>query len=197
MILDCNNIIHHRWLTIDEVLPYPQYQSGAREEQKPVYKDYKDPSSNPVLILEFDILNKDGFGLKKGYYEIATDSEYKTLMFVESGNIKAKIPVIKEEMIDNYQKDWEWQEEEKRGFLKSSNKPKTTSEEIPVYSKDVYKEKLTEKEAKKRKNKYKKGQDPRTYFHSKCYMEYDNENDLYKVIWEKYHIRLIGIIKLY
>ena len=53
------------------------------------------------MRLEYDILNKDGFGLKRGFYEIRPDSDYTYLMFIQSGKIKAKIPVIKMKEFQN------------------------------------------------------------------------------------------------
>ena len=53
--------------TIDEMLPYKQYNSGARVEDNSLYQNKK-VNTNPVLRLEYDILNKDGFGLKRGFY---------------------------------------------------------------------------------------------------------------------------------
>ena len=67
--------------------------------------------------------------------------------------------------------------------------------EITVASRKIYRQSFTDKELKKREKKYKKGEDPLTYFHSNVYMEYDNENNLYKIFWEKYNTRLIGVIK--
>ncbi len=199
MIIDCDyNLIadwrSFEWRTLDEVLPYPQYQSGAKDKEHPVYKFPVEQTSNPILALEFDILNKDGFGLKRGYYEIGTDEEYSYLMFIESGYIKAKIPIIKREVINKSGSDFEWAED------KEKNSPNSTSvnpnQVITVASRKIYTPPLTDKEKKKRKEKYKKGADPITYFHAKAYMEYDEDIQAYKLIWEKYNTRLIGIIKI-
>ena len=194
MIMDFNYNLIADWKTIDEVLPYSQYQSGAKDREKSIYNYPTEDVSNPILTLEFDILNKDGYGLKRGYYEIGTDSDYSYLMFIESGYIKAKIPVVKHELIHSSGSDFEWEKD------KPKNTPRTASRsldsEIAVSSRKIYKPLYSEKELKKRKKKYKKGMDPTTYFHSKVYMEYDDEIEAYKVIWEKYNTRLIGIIKI-
>ena len=194
MFIDCDNDLIAAWRTLDEVLPYSQYKSGAMDNDNPIYKYPTESTSNPILTLEFDILNKDGFGLKRGYYEIGVDEDYSYLMFIEAGYIKAKIPVIRQEVIESAGGDFEWSED------KSKNTPNTASKNpenmIKVSSRRIYKHPFTDKELKKRKEKYKKGMDPLTYFHSKAYMEYDEELKAYKVIWEKYNTRLIGVIKL-
>ena len=194
MPIDFNHVQIAEWRTIDEVLPYTQYKSGAYDNDNPAYKYSEESTSNPILALEYDILNKDGFGLKRGYYEVGTDENFSCLYFVESGKIKAKIPVIKKEVINQSGSDFEWLED------KSKNSPNTSSQNlnmgIKVSSRKTYKPPFTDKELKKRKQKYKKGQDPMTYFHSKVYMEYNTETDAYTVIWEKYNTRLIGVIKI-
>lgn len=194
MLIDADNNLIAAWRTLDEILPYSQYQSGAKDEDNPAYKNPLPSTSNPILALEFDILNKDGFGLKRGYYEIGTDSEYSYLMFIQSGVIKAKIPVIKQEVIEKAGSDFEWHDDKGKNAPISSSKK--IDDEITVASRKIYKPPYTDKELKKRKKKYKKGADPMTYFHSKVYMEYDMELDIYKIIWEKYNTRLIGFIKI-
>lgn len=194
MLIDCDYNLISMWRSIDEVIPYSQNKSGAKDGDKPVYKNPLPSSSNPVLALEFDILNEDGFGLKRGYYEIAVNEEYTCLMFIQANKIKAKIPIIKQELINEYGTDYEWPDEkDKKTPTAENNNP---ANEISLASKKIYQKIYTEKELKKRKEKYKKGMDPNFYFHSKVYLEYDKENDLYKVIWEKYNTRFIGIMKV-
>lgn len=194
MSIDFNYDLIAAWYTIDEVIPYPQYNSGARDKNQPVYA-YPTPStSNPILALEFDIVNEYGFGLKRGYYEIATDENYSCLMFVQSGVIKAKIPVIINELINSYGSDFEWHDDKDEATPNSASKDLT--EGMMVASKGTYTKTYTAKEMKKRWKKYKKGMDPSSYFHSAVIMEYDNELGAYKIIWEKYNTRLVGVIKL-
>lgn len=193
MFIDCPNDLIAEYRTLDEVLPYKQYQSGARDEQKPVYQDKNFSSSNPILALEFDIVNNDGYGIKKGFYEIAVDSDYSYMMFVQSGRTVAKIPIIKQEIIDEYGGNFEWDSDNDKN-VNSASKP--VDKEITVNSKLKYEKKLSERERKKRQKKYKKGEDPLKHFHSSVKLEYESELDLYKIIWEKYNTRLIGIIKI-
>ncbi len=194
MVIDYDYNLIAEWRSIDEILPYRQYKSGAMEEEKPVYQNPTVSYSNPLLALEFDILNKEGFGLKRGYYEIACDETYSFLMFVQSGKIKAKIPVIAQETINKSGNDFEWADDKDKNAPLAASK--NIEDEITVSSRKIYKKTYSEKEIKKRKKKYQKGLDPDNYFHSKAFMEYDKEKELYKIIWEKYNTRLIGIIKI-
>lgn len=200
MILEIpDNLIAHfpksNYQTIDEVVPYKQYPGGAKDAHNPVYQIPMDSSSNPILILEFDILNEYGFGLKRGHYEIATDPDYTVLMFIQSNEIKAKIPVIKYELINTYGTNYEWPDDKNKSAPTSAGT--NLDNGLQVASKGVIANKpLDEKELKKRWKKYKKGQDPLTYFHSRVYMEYDDKLSMYKVVWEKYNIRIIGAMKI-
>ena len=194
MFIDCPNIQIAHYQTIDEVLPYKQYKAGTKDKDKPVYQNPLESSSNPVLTLEFDILNKDGFGLKRGYYEIATNPEFTFLMFVQQGKIKAKIPVIKHELINEYGSDFEWGDDTDKESPNNASKDLTTG--IMVSSKKIMTKIYSEKELKRRQKKYKKGMDPSLYFHAKTYIEYDKELNLYKVVWEKYNTRLTAVMKI-
>lgn len=194
MFIDCPNIQIAHYQTINEVLPYKQYKAGTKDKDKPVYQNPLESSSNPVLTLEFDILNKDGFGLKRGYYEIATNPEFTFLMFVQQGKIKAKIPVIKHELINEYGSDFEWGDDTDKETPNNASKDLTTG--VMVSSKKIMTKIYSEKELKRRQKKYKKGMDPSLYFHAKTYIEYDKELNLYKVVWEKYNTRLTAVMKI-
>lgn len=194
MIIDCDYSLIAAWRSIEDVMPYPQYKSGTKDNDKPVYTDMTESSSNPVLTLEFDILNEWGYGLKRGYYEIAVDSDFSYLMFVQSGTIKAKIPVVSREVINEYGGDYEWGEDKDKSMPNSASY--NLEEGVMISSKAVFKEQYTAKELARRKKKYQKGQDPSTYFHSTVKMVYDNELSLYKIIWEKYNTRVIAVMKI-
>lgn len=187
--------------TIDEVLPYKQYTSGAKAEDNTLYSNKK-VNTNPVLRLEYDILNKEGFGIKRGFYEIRPNSDFTVLMFIQSGKVKAKIPVISKELISKHGNSYEW-EDNRQGFfdkiINGKKQPSTAigrlTEENTIVSPKRIMPELTEKEKKKRKNRFKKGIDPIEYIHSKAEMKYDEELKNYIIIWEKYNTRVIGVIK--
>jgi len=182
--------------TREDVIPYKQYSSGAKVEDGSIYNDNAPENTNPVLLLEFDILNNDGFGLKRGYYEIRPDSDFTYLMFIQSGKIMAKTPVIKRELISKYGSDYEWADNKK----KSKNTPNSTvsrlSDTNDIVSPRKIQPVLTDKEKKKRKNKYKKGIDPYEYIHSTVRLEFDKELNSYLIIWEKYNTRVFSILKV-
>lgn len=187
--------------TIDEVLPYRQYTSGAKVEDNSVYKNTNE-NTNPVLRLEYDILNREGFGIKRGFYEIRPNCDFTALMFIQSGKIKAKIPVISRELISKRGSGYEWQDKKQGVFDKIINGKKQPSaslgrigEENTIVSPKRIVPELSDKEKKKRKKRFKKGEDPIEYIHSKAFIEYDKELKNYVVIWEKYNTRVIGVIK--
>ncbi len=180
--------------TIDEVLPYKQYNSGAKVENNAIYSTEK-INTNPVLRLEYDILNSDGFGIKRGFYEIRPDGDYTYLMFIQSGKVKAKIPVISTESISEYGHDYEWADKKKTKDTLNSN-PSRISDVNTVVLPDKIPPPLTEKQKKKRKKDFKKGIDPLEYIHSEVKMQYDETLLSYVIIWEKYNTRVIGVLKL-
>ena len=129
--MSCDLIAVYR--TIDEMVPYKQYNSGARVEHNSLYNN-KNINTNPVLRLEYDILNKDGYGLKKGFYEIRPDSDYNYLMFIQAGKIIAKIPVLSNERISDYGNDYEWPDKKKRNKNSPNSNPQRLTEENTVVS---------------------------------------------------------------
>lgn len=184
---------------IEDILPYKQSKSGAKDGDKSIYSDNMKENTNPILRLEADILNKDGYGLKRGFYEIRPDADYVYLMFIQAGQIKAKIPVISLGLISKYGNSYEWQDKKNKHFF---GKKSLNSNSIRLSdSNDIVSSKkaellLTDKEKKKREKKYKKGIDPIEHIHSTVEMKYDKEIKSYIVIWEKYNTRVIGQLKL-
>jgi len=179
---------------LEDVLPYKQMKSGAKAEDNAIYSDNSQINTNPILRLEYDILNKDGYGLRRGFYEIRPDSEYTYLMFIQAGKVKAKIPVISTELISKYGNDYEWQDKKKKKDAPNSN-PVRLSDSNNIVSPKKITPILTDREKKKRERKYKKGIDPIEHIHSTVKMEYDKELSSYIVIWEKYNTRIVGQLK--
>ena len=180
---------------LEDILPYKQYSSGAKTEDNTIYSDKSPANTNPVLLLEYDILNNDGFGLKRGFYEIRPDSDYTYLMFIQAGDIKAKIPVISHELISKYGNDYEWQDKKSKKDAPNSN-PVRLSDTNNIVSPKKITPVLTDKEKKKRDRKYKKGIDPVEHIHSTVKMEYDKEISSYIINKEKYNTRITGQLKL-
>ncbi len=180
---------------LEDVLPYRQMKSGAKDGDSTIYSDNAPANTNPVLRLEYDILNKDGFGLKRGFYEIRPDSDYTYLMFIQAGQIKAKIPVISQELISKYGNDYEWQDKKKKKDSPNSIPTRLSNSNNIVSPKGITPI-LTDKEKKKRDKKYKKGIDPIEHIHSSVKIEYDKEISSYIIIWEKYNTRITGQLKL-
>ncbi len=191
--MSCDLIAVYR--TIDEMVPYKQYNSGARVEHNSLYNN-KNINTNPVLRLEYDILNKDGYGLKKGFYEIRPDSDYNYLMFIQAGKIIAKIPVLSNERISDYGNDYEWPDKKKRNKNSPNSNPQRLTEENTVVSPNKITPELSDKEKKKRQKRYKKGIDPLEHIHSSVAIHFDDKIESYLVIWEKYNTRVTGVLKM-
>ncbi len=83
--------------TPDKLFANPTYPSGIVEGKSTIYQ-YAYPSSQyPMLLLPKPLLDNDGNSISDGYYIIALSDDKKFLLFIQSGLLKAKIPVFKYE----------------------------------------------------------------------------------------------------
>ena len=99
MILD-NNLIAYEYYK-NQYVPQEVYYSGKKEETNLINKYSPNLGLNaPVLTLEDDIVNQDGYGLKKGFYSVYPDKYLDFLYLYQSGVLKAKVPVIKMEVFE-------------------------------------------------------------------------------------------------
>lgn len=157
---------------IDQLAPYKGTLSGEKEYQKPSY-NYGPPSTKyPILALEDDIINDDGKGLKKGFYEIRIDDNKEFLLFVQSGKTKAKIPVVMHESLK-----------------KQTQKPLTAKQEAKKMRKEA-------KKAKKEAYKYRKGELPKNMMFNDVKITYDEKNALWVIQWETQEERAIGCFRI-
>ena len=157
---------------IDQLAPYKGTLSGEKEYQKPSY-NYGPPSTKyPILALEDDIINDEGRGLKRGFYEIRIDDNKEFLLFVQSGKTKAKIPVIMYESLK-----------------KQTQKPLTAKQEAKKMRKET-------KKAKKEAYKYRKGELPKNMIFNDVKMTYDEKNALWVIQWEMQDERAIGCFRI-
>ena len=159
---------------IDQLHPYKGTLSGEKEHQKPSY-NYGPPSTKyPILTLENDIVDKNGMGLKKGFYEIRIDENKQFLLFVQSGKLKAKIPVI---------------------FYKSLKKEKQMTQNL-TDKKTLKKIKKEAKKAQREAYKYRKGELPKEVIFNDVKINYDKKNACWVVIWEADESRAIGCFRI-
>ena len=168
MIID-NNLIAYEYYK-NQYVPQDIYYSGQKEETKLINKYSKNAKEATVLILEDDIVDKDGYGLKKGFYKINPDKYLDFLLLYQSGKLKAKIPVVEMEIFEsmNAQKE---QKVEKMSYKKY------------------------EKQQQKEYRKYLKGENPQEIEWSEAKIEYNKETNSYIIIYNSNIYQLIGIIK--
>ncbi len=159
---------------IDQLAPYKGTLSGEKEHQKPSY-NYGPPSTKyPVLALENDIIDDNGKGLKKGFYEVRIDDNNEFLLFVQSGTIKAKIPVI---FYESYKKE----------------EPLKENMSDKKYAKLI---RQKEKKARKEAYKYRKGELPKDIVINEIKMNYDEKNACWVIIWEAMSSKAIGCFRI-
>ena len=96
MILD-NNLIAYEYYK-NQYTFKPVEISGARDENTDKYAFGK--NNYAVLVLEEDIINSEGYGLKKGFYNVKTDEYMDFLIIFQSGKIKAKIPITETKVLE-------------------------------------------------------------------------------------------------
>lgn len=167
MLID-NNLIAYEYYK-NQFTPNEIYYSGERDETKLIDK-YSKRKELPILILKDDIVNSEGMGLKKGFYNVVPDEYMDFLLIYQTGQLKAKVPVIK------------------MNVLESSNpkqqKPKKMSQR-------AYK-KYQEKEYRK----YLKGLNPEEYEYKSAEIQYIQEQQAWLIIYKTNNVELSGVIKL-
>ena len=159
---------------IDQLAPYKGTLSGEKEYQKPSY-NYGPPSTKyPILALEDNIVDENGKGLKKGFYEVRIDDNKEFLLFVQSGKIKAKIPVILYESLK-----------------------KQSRQQVPLTEKQMAKKiKKENKKLQKEKYKYRKGELPKDVVFNNVKITYDEKNACWVIIWEIEDSKAIGCFRI-
>ena len=167
-MIDCN-LIAYQYDKI-QFVPKEVYPSGQREETQFIDK-YSNGAELAVLILEDDIINSDGYGLKKGFYNVRADKYLDYILIYQAGELKAKVPVLERHV-------------ETTDEMVKTQKPKKMSER-------AYR-KYQEKEYRK----YLYGQNPNEVEYKNAKIEYVADSDAWLIIYSHNNIELIGIIKL-
>ncbi len=167
MIID-NNLIAYEYYK-NQFTPNEIYYSGEKEETKLIDK-YSNRNELPILILEDDIINSQGYGLKKGFYNILPDEYKDFLLIYQTGQLKAKIPVVE---------------------IKSTPAINSKQQKPKKMSQRAYK-KYKEKEYRK----YLNGINPDEFEYTEVEIQYISENKAYLIKYKTNTYELSGIIKL-
>ena len=167
MIAD-NNLISYEYYK-NQFVPREIYTSGEKEETSLINKYSGNSLPATVLVLEDDIINSEGYGLKKGFYNIKPDKNLDFLLIYESGKLKAKVPVIEVKFIES--------------FNAKTEKPKKMS-----YGK--YK-----RQQQKEYRKYLKGENPKEINWTRAEIHYIDEQNAYILIYNSNNLEIAGIIK--
>ena len=169
MIID-NNLIAYEYYK-NQFVPNEIYTSGKKDETNLINK-YNTKSINaPILTLKDDIVNKEGYGLKRGFYSVTPDKYLDFLYIYQSGELKAKVPVIKMEIFETAHPK---QEKVKKMSLKKYNKEK-----------------------EKQMRKYMNGQNPDEYEWKDVEIYKDVENDAWLIVYNSNILQLTGVIKFW
>ena len=167
MILD-NNLIAYEYYK-NQYTPKAVYTSGEKDETKLVDKYSPNKQASAVLILEDDIVNNEGYGLKKGFYNICPDKYLDFLLIYQSGDLKAKIPVYKMEIFE-------------------TTNPEQFKPEKMSYSKFKRKQ-------QKEYRKYLKGENPAEVEWKEAQILYIEEQKSWVIVYNFNNISLVGVIK--
>ncbi|MBR2069090.1 MAG: hypothetical protein IJ877_04925 [Candidatus Gastranaerophilales bacterium] len=166
MLID-NNLIAYEYYK-NQFTPKEVYHSGERDETKLIDK-YSNRKELPVLLLEDDIINSEGKGLKKGFYNVVPDEYKDFLLIYQTGQLKAKIPVIKMNVIP----------------------PSETKQQKPKkMSQWAYKRHL-----QKEYRKYLNGINPDEYEYTEVEISYVQENNAWVILYKTNNLELTGMIK--
>lgn len=116
--------------------------SGIMEGTSTIYQYAYPVSDYPILRMPFDIFDKDGNVLPHGMYMIALDSNRKYLLFIQSNEIKARVPVAKYSEKMREDKDFKVREDLAFKYQKymtrgQQRKAKKYLKELEIYDKRV------------------------------------------------------------
>lgn len=147
----------------------PVQKSGEKEETKFVDELNFSDKNPAILILEQDIINSDGYGLKKGFYNVSSDKYMDFLYIYQGGKLKAKVPVVNMEVFETIN-------------------PKQEKVKKMSYQRFL-------KEQEKQRQKYIKGENPSQVDYKSAQIHYINEQNSYVIIYNFNNIELTGVIK--
>ena len=166
MLID-NNLIAYEYYK-NQFTPKEIYYSGEKDETK-LLDRYSNRKELPILILEDDIINSDGYGLKKGFYNIIPDEYNDFLLIYQTGKLKAKVPVVKMDI------------------------------KAPINPKQIKPKKMSyrayRKKQEKEYRKYKNGINPEEYEYREAEIHYIPEKSAWLITYKTDNIELSGIIK--
>lgn len=167
MIAD-NNLIAYEYYK-NQFVPNEVYTSGKKDETNLINKYSGTLLPSTVLIIEDDIINSEGYGLKKGFYNVKPDEYLDFLLIYQTGKLKAKIPVVDVK------------------FYESSN---TVQQKPKKMSYRRY-----QRQQQKEYRKYLKGENPKDVNWSSAEIHYIEEENAQILIYNSNNIELAGIIK--
>ena len=167
MIVD-NNLIAYEYYK-NQFVPKEVYTSGEKEETNLINRYSGDNLPSTILILEDDLVNSEGYGLKKGFYNVKPDKYLEFLLIYESGQLKAKVPVVEV------------------NFHESIN---ATTEKPKKMSYRKYK-----KQQQKEYRKYLKGENPADINWTTAEIHYIEEQNARILVYNSNNVEIAGIIK--
>lgn len=167
MIAD-NNLIAYEYYK-NQFVPNEVYTSGKKDETSLINKYSGDLLPSTVLALEDDIINSDGYGLKKGFYNVKPDKYLDFLLIYQTGKLKAKIPVSEVKYFES--------------INAKAQKPKKMSY------------RRYQKEKQKEYRKYLKGENPEEINWTSAEIHYIDEQNAYILIYNSNNLEIAGVIK--
>ena len=167
-MLTDNNLIAYEYYK-NQFTPNEIYYSGEKDETKLIDK-YSNRKELPILILEDDIVNSQGYGLKKGFYNVIPDEYKEFLLIYQTGKLKAKVPVVE---------------------IKSTPSLNPKQQKPKKMSQRAY-----ERYKQKEYRKYLKGINPDEFEYHEVEIQYITEDRAYLIKYKTNTYELSGIIKL-
>lgn len=176
-----NKTIPPNYRVIDEVKLYPRYPSGLLEGQNPLYRYGYSESQHPILRIADYISDYNGKYLKPGLYELALSDDKEFLLFIESGELRAVIPVFKLAESQAEVKKYKEQQRNKKKFRYKKRKVRTKERVQQVLARKYAEDAIT----------------PETeeYVYRNASIEYIPEGGYYLVTYENGMYRAWGAIK--
>ncbi len=166
----------------DETKLYPRYPSGLLENQSTLYRYGYSDCKHPILRISDYISDYNGKYLKPGLYELALSDDKEFLLFIQSGELMAVIPVFK--LAENQAEVEKYKKERDMNTGKIKYKPERT--------------RFQERLHKALQRKYAEDAitpEPEEYVYQNATIEYMPEAGYYLVTYENGMYRAWGAIK--
>ena len=121
--------------------PYEHEKAGIRYQEKAHVRFALPDTTYPVLMIDKSLFDDDGTVLPVGYYELGLSNDKKFILFSQSKQIVAKVPVYLYEEIEKTEEEKK-EEEKKQKELEKRREATREGFRMRKFDKEKYEKRL-------------------------------------------------------